>query len=254
MSSRRALANRGDLIPALGVVAPPPIQVHSATFQGSLATLFECVRDRKIDLNEIPIFPICEAYFLYLVKLTDADLESAATALHALSYLLERKAFLLLPVPELVPEEPEAASAFEAPTVELYSSTIETLLGWRSERSQLFFRSAETNPVQCQLPFEVTNLTLGDLARAFERILKRAEPVTMPETGRNLRSLEEQMRIVHARLSGVLQSLGELIPTPFSREEAVYWFLALLELIRLGRVSASLRDDGDVGFLGSAPA
>ena len=254
MSSRRALANRGEVIPALGVFAPPPIQIHSPTFEGSLATLFECVRDRKIDLQEIPIFPVCEAYFLYLVNLPDADLESAATALQALAYLLERKAFLLLPVPELAPEEPEALLAFEPPSVELYAATVETLLGWQGERNRWFFRSSEPDPEQYLLPFEVTSLTLSDLARAFERVLKRAEPVTMPETGRSLRSLEEQMKIVLTRLSEVSQTLGELIPSPFTREEAVYWFLALLELIRLGRVAASVQDDGDIGFTGSAPA
>ena len=75
-----------------GVIAPPPIQVECPKFSGSLAMLFACVRDRKVELLDVPLFPICEAYFAYLMESDWANLDEAASALAALAYLLERKA------------------------------------------------------------------------------------------------------------------------------------------------------------------
>jgi len=44
-----------------------------------------------------------------------------------------------------------------------------------------------------------------------------------------------------------------MMEAPYTREEAVYWFLALLELIRLGQVAAQIFDDGEVAFARSEP-
>src|SRR3712207_861248 len=103
----------------LGVVAPPPIHVESPRFTGSLATLFTCVRDRKVDLLDVLLFPICEAYFAYLLGTVDKDLDEAAAALAALAYLLERKAWALLPTPEPEPEVEEELQ-LALPTTEEY--------------------------------------------------------------------------------------------------------------------------------------
>src|SRR3954463_13791078 len=100
-------------IAALGVVAPPPIQVTTPTFDGSLGLLFQCVRDHKVDLMEVPLAPICEAYFLYLMQSPNVELDEAAAALIALAYLLERKAWALLPVVE---PEPELEEPLELPS------------------------------------------------------------------------------------------------------------------------------------------
>ena len=65
----------------MGFYAPPEIHVECDAFRGSLATLFECVREQKIELLGVPLAPICEAYFAYLLENAEHDLESAAVAL-----------------------------------------------------------------------------------------------------------------------------------------------------------------------------
>jgi hypothetical protein len=51
------------------------------------------------------------------------------------------------------------------------------------------------------------------------------------------------MRIVLHALSTSWQRLEEMVEDPFTRSDAVYWFLALLELIRLGQASAKVAGD-----------
>jgi len=241
MAPRHELADRKDRLSALGVIAPPPIHVQSPKFDGSLATLFSFVRDHKVDLLDVPLFPICEAYFAYLMQSELRDLDEAAAALSALAYLLERKAWLLLPVPE---PEPEFEDPLELPdpTSHEYKVAIQALQMWHEERSQLFFRAPEAGPDPYELPYTLANISVGDLARAFERVLRKAQPETI-SVGKPRKSLQEQMKLVLIAISSEWKRLESLITQPYTRSDAVYWFLALLELIRLGQVSARVEGE-----------
>jgi chromatin segregation and condensation protein Rec8/ScpA/Scc1 (kleisin family) len=244
MASRR---ERKDTTPQVvlptGMIAPPPIQVESPHFSGSLAMLFACVRERKVDLQEVPLFPICEAYFTYLMESELANLDEAAAALAALAYLLERKAWGLLPTPEPEPEEADEALELAAPTVYEFDLAIETLRRFHDERARRFFRPAESGPDPYEVPLTLGDVTAEDLARAFSAVLRRArpDPVDMPAKPR--RSLSEQMGIVLATLTKEWKTLDALIAEPFTRSEVVYWFLALLELVRLGQAAVRLQEE-----------
>jgi len=236
MAPRHELADRKDRLSALGVIAPPPIHVQSPNFDGSLATLFSFVRDHKVDLLGVPLFPICEAYFAYLLKSELRDLDEAAAALSALAYLLERKAWLLLPVPDPEPDFEEPLELPE-PTSHEYQVAIKALQMWHEERSQLFFRAPEAGPDPYELPYTLANVGASDLARAFERVLRKAQPETIAAI-KPRKSLQEQMKLVLLAITNEWKNLEHLITQPYTRSDAVYWFLALLELIRLGQVSA----------------
>lgn len=225
----------------LGVVAPPPITVETPVFRGSLGLLFECVRDRKIDLREIPLAPICVAYLEYVILREGEDVDEAAAALMALSYLIERKSWLLLPTPEPEPEE-DVPLELSDPTVQEYAEIIETLKVYGAEREKLFFRPAESGPD----PYEGTgpfgDVSSSDLARALERLLAKATPPVVPQP-KHRPSLGDVMTALMHRLEKRPQSLLELIPEPFTREDAVYGFLGLLELIRLGQCRVEMVED-----------
>jgi segregation and condensation protein A len=246
MAPKAELAERTDRVTALGVVAPPPIHITTPTFDGSLATLFACVRDHKVDLLGVPLFPICEAYFAYMLNTEMRDLDQAAAALVALSYLLERKAWLLLPVDDPEPDFEEPMDAIE-PSIQEFTYAIDALRLWYHERSMIFFRSPDAGPDPYELPYSLANVSVGDLARAFERMLKRASPEPLEPLSKPKRSLQEQMRAVLLAVGTEWKTLAELVAEPFTRSEAVYWFLALLELIRIGKVSARVEGD-DVLF------
>ena len=242
MAPRQEITPKKDRFSALGLVAPPPIHVQSPHFEGSLGTLFSCVRDHKVDLLDVPLFPICEAYFAYLMLSEIKDLDEAAAALSALAYLLERKAWLLLPVIEDEPEFEEPMELAE-PTSHEYQIAIQALQIWHEERSQLFFRAPEAGPDLYELPYTLGNISAGDLARAFERILRKAKPDPVTPLNKPRKSLQEQMKLVLQIITADWTRLENLIIQPYTRSEAVYWFLALLELIRLGQVAARVEGE-----------
>jgi segregation and condensation protein A len=231
-----------ERVTALGVVSPPPIHVDAPAFNGSLAMLFQCVKNRKVDLLDVPLAPICEAYFAYLMQAAVRDLDEAAAALLALAYLLERKAWMLLPVENPEPEADEAMELPEPTTYE-YAAAIEALRVWEEERSRRFFRPAEAGPDPYELPFVLGNVSVTDLAIAFEKLLRKANPEPMAPLSKPRKSLADQMSLVLKAVGAAWQSLEGLIEEPFTRNDAVYWFLALLELIRLGQVAVRLHGD-----------
>jgi chromatin segregation and condensation protein Rec8/ScpA/Scc1 (kleisin family) len=165
-----------------------------------------------------------------------ADLDEAAAALLALAYLLERKAWALLPSEEPEPE-PEEPMELPEPTIHEFGPAIEALRTWHEERAKRFFRSPDAGPEPYELPFTLAKVKVEDLAIALERVLRRAVPTTVEQLGKPRRSLSEQMRIVLTALGTEFKALEDAIPSPYTREDAVYWFLALLELIRLAQVN-----------------
>jgi segregation and condensation protein A len=227
-------------ITALGIVAPPPIQITTPVFQGTLAALFRCVHDHKVNLLEIPLEPTCESYLEYVLSAESPDLDEAATALTVLAYLLERKAWLLLPPEhEDEPEYEESAGLPESTTI-AYADIIQLLTDGHAQRTQHFFRTAGTDPDTYEVPFTVGNVTAGDLARAFERLLRKAEPHSVELLSKPRKSLQEQMRVVLLALTKEFRPIESLFTGTYSRNDAVYWFLALLELIRLHRVAVQV--------------
>lgn len=239
-------SRKAEPVAALGLVAPPPIYVQSPRFEGSLAVLFECVRDSKVRLDEVPLLPICEAYFEYVLSWATPNLDEAAAALAALAYLLERKAWGLLPISE---PEPALEETLELPAASVgsYEPAVDALEVWREERSRRFFRTGELGVDVYELPVELDNVRLADLAATFERVMRKARPDPIEQLGAPRQSVETVMR-------GLLLLLGEaaplesFLPAGFTRSDAVFTFLALLELIRLGQAHVELHDDGDARF------
>lgn len=214
-----------------------------------MGTLVQCVISRKIDLREVPIHPICVAYAQYLVQSDVPDLDGAMAALLALAYLVERKAESLLPLPEPDPEDEEAYFDQDA-CLELgdIRPAIEALNEQADQRDLLFFRNPGDDPGLYELPVSIQNVAPIDLGRALEALLARAKPEPVEPLGRPRRSLAEQMQVVLRCLSAMPRPIQDLVEGDFTRLEAVWWFLALLELIRTGQACVDVRDDGETVF------
>lgn len=232
-----------DQVNALGVTQPPEILVECAAFTGSLATLFLTVRDGKVDLLGVPLAPICEAYFQYLLENAEHDLERASSALAVLAYLLERKSWSLVPNPE--GEEPESEEVLEnhEPWIHEFAPAILALQGLQEDRNQVFFRPNEAGGQSYELPLELGDVTLFDLSRALQRLIERANPEPPDAMRKPARSLSEMMVVVMNSLKIEFLPLDEIVVGSFTRSEVVWWFLALLELIRLGQARVRLQNE-----------
>jgi chromatin segregation and condensation protein Rec8/ScpA/Scc1 (kleisin family) len=208
-------------------------------FVGSLAMLFACVREGAVNLSEIPLYPLCSAYCRHLCETKELDLDEAAVALATLAYLLERKAWGLLPTPEPEPGADPEMEAIE-PTVGEFAPAIHALQEGLEERSRRFFRSSEVDGEAFAVAWDIGDVGPGDLARALERLLQIADPDPMLIEPPGLPSLAEQMAKLLLLLTDKWQDLLAIVTGRVTRLEAVWTFLALLELVRLGQCRVRL--------------
>lgn len=224
-----------------GVQRLPALHIECEAFTGPLALLVECARLRKIDLADIPVFPICRAYVEYLLEPGEHQEEALAGALTVLAYLIERKAWSLLPSPP-AEKEPDGteAEALALPSLGEFAELIAWLSGRREEGSDTFFRA--TGRAAYALPMDLADVTVDDLARSLAQVMERSRPID-PILARPRRSIAATMECVEAALQPGYLTLAQLMPEGETREETVWWFLALLELIRLGRAVVIVEEE-----------
>lgn len=221
-------------------------QVRLDVFEGPLDLLCHLVEEEKIDIWEIPIARITEQYLAYLDAMRELDIEVAAEFVVMAARLLYIKARMLLPrAPaeegEGEEEDPRLDLALLLYEYKLYREAARELAARAEERWALFGRPEVYAPRRSEVRYldPVGNVTLKDLARAFQRILNAyhpPKPIPIPSVKV---SVIEKIRTLRtffaARRRVAFHALFEGVP---SRPEVIATFLALLELVRQGVVRA----------------
>ncbi|MBI2267771.1 MAG: segregation/condensation protein A [Armatimonadetes bacterium] len=217
-----------------------PLTIQLESFEGPLDLLCHLVEKRKVNLLDIPILEIILQYGDFLVRQKSENLEAAGEILLLVALLLERKSRMLLPVPP-PPAEDELSEA------ELQEALMARLNEYRNIRKaaeylenrvqdeQCFYYRREEAVSEPLLVLEVSPLALW---RAFGKILgreeKRPREVTVEREEINiLQRMEDIVRLVTTR---AVMRFEEMFPWNMTRKALIITFLALLELIRIGRI------------------
>jgi segregation and condensation protein A len=229
--------------------------VSVPVFEGPLDLLLFLIRRQQLDITDIPIARITGQFLDYLSLMQELDVNVAADFLVMAATLLEIKSRMLLPRPpaELLSEEEEA----EDPRAELvrrlleyqhYKAAAQELQERANEEARVFPRTAIVPHLLFSRPEPGLD---GDpdafsLWTALQEVLARveeAEPRVREVTRRPTTIRQQMMRILHilgAVPTGVpfveifLSTGSEGAPT---RAEVIITFLAMLELIRLRRIT-----------------
>jgi segregation and condensation protein A len=249
--SAATVAETARIRPTTAALASPAPMPHFKTpaFEGPLDLLLHLIRANEVDIYDIPIAAITGQYLAYMELLEALDLAVAGEYVVMAATLIEIKSRLLLPQ-EAAPEHEEEA---EDPRAELvarlleyqqYQGTLETLRTWEELRRQIYFRGALENGDDYILPVPEGEATALQLYQALHRLLEEAgvedRPITAVTPRRRLtlrlKMAEIARKIVAAHPDGL--PFEALFDLPCPRYDIVLTFLALLELLRLGRVRA----------------
>jgi segregation and condensation protein A len=227
-------------------LAVPP-HFKTSAFEGPLDLLLHLIRANKVDIYNIPIAEITQQYLDYMDLWEALDLTIAGEYVLIAATLIEIKSRLLLP--QQKPENPDEES--EDPRAELvqrlldyqqYHATLETLRLWEEQRRQIFFRGALENADDYILPVPAGEASPLQLYQALHRLLVEAgvdeRPVTSVTPRRRL-----SLRLKMAEIARKIERAGgegiafdALFELPCPRYDIVLTFLALLELLRHGRI------------------
>lgn len=216
-------------------------------FEGPLDLLLHLITKHKLDILDIEISELLRQYLAFIENRADQDLEVASEFLEMAARLVHIKTVMLLPRHEEEADDLKAKLTGELMEYRLCRLAASELL-LRAQEHQVFIRRPADIPVDMAYRLShPASLLLEAAAGATGRAVRRrpVPPAAFSGIVRR-RVVSVGSRIIHLmrRLyAHPTLGFGELFADQQDRSELVATFLALLELIKGGRVTVS--DDGD---------
>ncbi|MCR5205106.1 MAG: segregation/condensation protein A [Lachnospiraceae bacterium] len=235
------------------------IAVKLDAFEGPLDLLLQLIEKNKIDIYDIPIAEITDQYMEVISTLSQDKLDETSEFLVMAAYLLKLKSDMLLPQPE--PEDGENP-------VDLRRELVERLLEYKMFKYvsyELKDRQYDAEKVmfkESTIPDEVKqykedvdigellgNVSLSKLNSIFKDLVKkqddRIDPVRskfgkIEKEDTNLYQIIEDLQIYG--LANRHFSFKKYMESRKKKMEIIITFLAILELIKMGRIT--VRQDG----------
>lgn len=213
--------------------------LNTAVFAGPLETLLNLIEERRLSISDVSLAEVTDAYLSYVEKLPNLPLGETSQFILVASTLLLIKSRSLLPMLELSDEEKETVEELERRLAryKLIRSAA-WLLQKEWGKSPLVFpkRAPEREPV-----FAPGEIKIASIETALMNLLsilpvpeKLAKAMVAP-----ILALEEVIANLRKRLTTAVRAKFSELTKEKSRHETIVYFLAMLELVRSGSVSAT---------------
>ncbi|NDC63406.1 MAG: chromosome segregation protein ScpA [Planctomycetia bacterium] len=213
-------------------------------FAGPLDLLLHLVKKHEVDVTEVPIARIADEFVAHLDVLQALPIEQVGEFVELASVLLEIKARALVPRPEETEEPVEMVREDLVKRLLEYKQYRDAaaLLEDRAREWELrFTRIHADEPARRGEPAEVAigDVHVWDLVGAMSRVLRRREKRRPRQIVHDDTPIEVHIERVESlvRERGRL-AFSELFAGEMPRARLVGIFLAVLELVRRGRLSA----------------
>ncbi|MGP1349258.1 MAG: segregation and condensation protein A [Stomatobaculum sp.] len=236
---------------------------HLEKFEGPLDLLLHLIEKNKINIYDIPIAEITDQYMAYMSALGRENLELMSGFLLMAATLLDIKARMLLPreVDEETGEEldPRAELVERLLEYKKYRLMAEELADREFDAARVLYREPSlprevacwTPPVDLDQLFK--DVTLLTLQKIFAQVMKQREDRIDPEHSR-FGEIRKEPVSLKKRVGALMDyarthrrfSFRNLLKRESSRTEIVVTFLAVLELMKIGKLRAvqeKLEDD-----------
>jgi segregation and condensation protein A len=228
------------------------IEVKLQAFEGPLDLLLHLIEKNKIDIYDIPIVEVTDQYMEYVQQLDKEDMDVTSEFMVMAATLIDIKCRMLLP--KEVDEEGEEID----PRADLVQQLLEHK-AYRAMAGKLRIYMERAGDVVTRgqhLPKEVAQykppadpdellqgMTLDQLHKIFEFVLKRQEDKVDPirskfgQIKREEVSLPDKLDYVEiVTRSKRKVSFRKLLENQTSKMQVVVTFLAVLELMKLGKI------------------
>ena len=217
-------------------------QIKLDMFEGPLDLLLHLIREHQLDILDIPIATITDAYLRYLGLMQELDLDVAGEFLLMAATLIHIKSKMLLPPDEIAegeegePEDPRAELVNRLLEYKRFKEAAQTLGLLESETALLHRRGAPAMDLEIEGPLQVS---MVELLRAFRDVLSRADrPVPLEITPEEINVGQRLVMLMDRLAVESPLEFGRLFERATRRVEIIVTFLALLELLRRRLVTA----------------
>jgi segregation and condensation protein A len=220
------------------------LTLRVGTFEGPLDLLLHLCRTSEIDLAALPVRAITDQYLAHLEAMEFRDLEMAGAYLVMAATLIYLKSKLLVPPDETADDEldPEGEALRQELEERLREYARVKALGvWlgqrEAEQALIWSRPVSELPTADDIPLE--DLSVHLLERALKRLIEEQLRQRPREVAPEPPSILERMTEVLAVLRDTWSLLfSSLTSGDRRRSEVVVTLLAVLELVKMGRIRA----------------
>ena len=217
----------------------PNYNIKIQDFEGPLDLLMHLIEKDKVDIYDIPIVDIAEQYITYLNAMKEFDMDVASDFLVMAATLLQIKSRMLLPKPPVdsAEEQEDPRQMLVDMLVEYRKIRIQAKMLTESLATALGYH--QRKPMQFpDIRKKIKPLTFEDLLESLNGLLTRQdhEPALIERQRFNV---QDKMKKIIDLLEENNHSLefSALITNNVSRSEIIASFLAILELMRLNRIT-----------------
>lgn len=218
-------------------------RVQLDVFSGPLDLLLYLIRRDEIDIQDIPIARLTEQYLQYVHLLEQIDPNAAGDFLVTASTLVELKSRALLPTPPIEPldeaDDPRAQLVRQLLEYKRFKDAARALAACAEQRRRRYVRAPAELPPELR-GVELEEVEVWDLLEAFSRVMTAiGRGPGVHEVRYDERPIEYYAQLIlgHLDRAGPLR-FQSLFDGEHHRARIIGLFLALLELIRDGRVAA----------------
>ncbi len=220
------------------------ITYHLSQFDGPLDMLLFMLDKSKIDIRDIFISEITDQYIQAVQNSPELDMDEASAFIAVAARLLEIKSYKLLPRPPADEEEdPEAAFIRQLEEYAAFKQIAADMQSFEQAAAKLYQKLPEEYPLPPP-SFEITGLTLDGLVSAFARVMARQMQSDDVPHEQQVRRIIRDEHTVPLCMAHILRQVRKapvhfealMSDTP-TREEVVTLFLAMLELLKLGKIT-----------------
>jgi segregation and condensation protein A len=217
------------------------LTLRVGTFEGPFDLLLHLCRTHEIDLAALPVRAITDQYLTHLEAMEFRDLEMAGAYLVMAATLIYLKSKLLVPPDEDEEQLDDEALALKQELEDRLREYARVkaqgtwLAAREAEMARIWGRPGATLPDVEELPLE--DLSVDWLERAMKRLIEEQKRARPRDVEANPPSVLERM----TEILSVLRDTWSLLFSSLSggerkRSEVVVTLLAVLELVRQGRI------------------
>ncbi|WIF94736.1 segregation and condensation protein A [Caminicella sporogenes] len=228
--------------------------VKLKTFEGPFDLLFHLIEKSEIDIYNIPISDITNQYLSYINKMKSLDMEVASEFLVMAATLLEIKSKMLLPNGE------EEQLEFDVKGVDPRKDLVIKLIEYKKFKNiaeyfksreevygKVFFKNQDDLESYINKDkIKLVNMSMEEklLVNAIKKVLSKTNKIDknrrqfFKELKREIYTVEDKINLFQKKLEKVENiKFYELFDKNTSRLEIIVTFLALLELLKLKKIS-----------------
>lgn len=221
-------------------------------FEGPLDLLLHLIDKNKVNIYDIPIVEITEQYLEYVSAMDHQDLDVVSEFLVMAATLLEIKAKLLLPAEkneEGEEEDPRSELVARLLEYKMYKYMAQELREREDDAERALFKEPTIPPevAKYEPPLNLDELldglTLARLQAVYQMVMKRQENKIDPVRSK-FGNIKKEPISLEDRIGAVIEyarnhpkfSFRQMLSEAGDRLEVVVTFLAVLELMKLGKI------------------